>query len=150
MKPHTLQRATFINRPVDEVFHFFSNPVNLARITPPAFRLRIITPQPVVIQQGTIIDYKIKALGIPFKWRTEITVWQPPHRFVDIQVHGPYSLWTHEHVFEAKDGGTLMHDRLQFRSPGWVLEPLINKLLVQPKIEELFDHREACLKKIFE
>jgi ligand-binding SRPBCC domain-containing protein len=149
VKPHTLHRTTIINRPIEEVFRFFCDPANLNLITPPSYAMKIISRQPIELKKGALIDYRIKVSGIPLRWRTEITEWKPPYYFVDIQLKGPYRLWMHEHRFEAQGNNTVMHDDVQFLSPGWFLEPLVNKWFVEPKIISLFDHRTQCLKKIF-
>lgn len=149
MKARTLHRTTVINKPREEVFRFFSTPGNLNLITPPAFAMSMTWMNTENIQQGTLIDYKIKISGIPLKWRTKITVWEPPHCFVDIQLQGPYRVWIHEHVFEEKDNKTVMHDHLQYLSPGWMLEPLINKWYVERQINRLFDYRAERLQAIF-
>ncbi|MCW3083386.1 MAG: hypothetical protein JWP12_752 [Bacteroidetes bacterium] len=146
---HTLIKETIINRPIAEVFDFFSKAENLDKITPPDMQLRIISPQPIIIQKGTLIDYKIKVSGIPFKWQTLISEWNPPYRFIDKQLKGPYNTWIHEHTFEERNGKTYMKDYVQFRSPGFFLEPLINKLFVEKKIKAIFEFREKILKELF-
>ena len=101
---HILTKTTVINKPLSEVFEFFSNAENLNKITPPDMQFKILTPLPIIIKKGTLIDYKIKVNGIPFNWQTEISEWEPNKRFVDKQLKGPYRVWIHEHTFEEKDG----------------------------------------------
>ena len=146
---HILTKTTIINRPLVEVFNFFSNAENLNVITPPDMQFKIISPLPIQIKKGALIDYKIKVNGIPFKWQTEISEWQPNIRFVDQQIKGPYRVWIHEHTFEEVDGQTHMKDYVQFLSPGWFLEPLINKLFVEKKVKAIFEYREKILKDLF-
>lgn len=146
---HILIKETIINRPLNEVFDFFSNAENLNKLTPPELYFKIITPPPIQIKQGAIIDYKIKLNGIPFLWKTEITVFENQKRFVDTQLKGPYKVWIHEHQFEKREGKTYMKDIVQFLSPGWVLEPIINKLFVEKKVKAIFEYREKVLKKLF-
>ncbi len=146
---HSLTKITVIDRPLAEVFEFFSNAENLNKITPSDLQFRILTPSPIIIKKGTLIDYRIKINGISFKWRTEISEWEFNKRFVDRQLKGPYKVWIHEHSFEERDGKTYMKDYVQFLSPGWFLEPLINKLFVEKKVKAIFEHREKVLKEFF-
>jgi ligand-binding SRPBCC domain-containing protein len=147
---HQLVRETIINQPLHIVFDFFSKAENLNLLTPPDMNFKIITPLPIQIHQGKLIDYRIKVNGIPFKWQTEITVWQPPHKFVDTQKRGPYHTWIHQHYFEARgDNATFMRDTVDFQSPGWFLEPLIHHLFIEKKVKVIFDYREIKWKELF-
>ncbi len=146
---HFLTTTTVINKPLSEVFEFFSNAENLNKITPPDMQFKILTPLPIIIKKGTLIDYKIKVNGIPFNWQTEITEWEPNKRFIDKQLKGPYRVWIHEHTFEEKDGKTIMNDHVQFLSPGWFLEPIINKLFIEKKVKGIFAYREKILTNLF-
>ena len=148
MKDHILEKTTFINQPLDKVFDFFSKAENLNKITPPELSFKIITPLPIKMQKGTLIDYKIKVEGIPMLWRTEISDWNPPYYFIDSQLKGPYVKWVHEHHFESVDNGTKMTDKVTFRSPGWIFEPIIHYLIVKNKVEKIFEYREKILKDI--
>jgi ligand-binding SRPBCC domain-containing protein len=146
---HILTKTTVINKTLSEVFEFFSNAENLNKITPPDMQFKILTPLPIIIKKGTLIDYKIKVNGIPFKWQTEISEREPNKRFVDKQLKGPYRVWIHEHTFEEKDGKTIMNDHVQFLSPGWFLEPIINKLFIEKKVKGIFAYREKILTNLF-
>ena len=149
MKPHILETTTIIRRPLAEVFTFFSKAENLNLLTPPELQFHILTPTPIDMKAGTLIAYRIKLNGIPFKWKTEICVWNPPHQFVDQQLKGPYVRWHHTHSFREVNGITEMVDRVEYLSPGWILEPLINRLYVKKKVREIFEYREQQLKKLF-
>jgi ligand-binding SRPBCC domain-containing protein len=150
MKDHKLETVTIINKPLDEVFAFFSKAENLNAITPPELDFKILTPTPIKMYPGTLIDYRIKLNGIPFKWRTEICVWEPPYRFVDQQLKGPYQKWHHTHAFkDLGDGRTEMTDTVLYQSPGWILEPIIHHLFVKKRVEAIFKYREETLLKIF-
>jgi ligand-binding SRPBCC domain-containing protein len=101
------------------------------------------------MQAGTLIDYRIKLNGIPFNWRTEISTWKVNECFVDQQLKGPYKIWHHTHSFTAVKEGTLMIDEVKYLSPGWILEPLIEKFFIKKKVEGIFDYRNSKLKEIF-
>ncbi len=145
----TIIRECIINRPLEEVFAFFSKAENLNLLTPEKLKFKILTPLPVKMGKGTVIDYKIRLSGLPFIWRTAITVWEPPNRFVDEQAKGPYKVWIHEHSFKANGSSTIMIDKVDYISKGWFLEPLIHKLFVRKRLEEILDYRENKLKLIF-
>jgi ligand-binding SRPBCC domain-containing protein len=149
MQPHLLEVQTKLNASLKEVFEFFSRAENLNQVTPPELRFKILTPLPLEMKVGTLIDYQIRLSGIPFHWRTLITTWEPPYRFVDEQMKGPYKMWHHEHTFEQRDDHVLMTDRVHFLSPGGIFEPFINHILVEPKIKGIFSYREERFKDIF-
>jgi ligand-binding SRPBCC domain-containing protein len=115
---HRLEAAIELPRPRADVFPFFADAANLEAITPPWLAFRIVTPLPVEMRAGTIIEYRLRLHGVPLAWRTEIAAWEPPVRFVDRQLHGPYRLWEHEHRFEERDGRTLALDRVRYRARG--------------------------------
>ena len=124
-----------------QVFEFFSKAENLQRITPPELDFHILTSTPITIQKGSIIDYRLKMLGIPMKWRSEITVWDPPQQFADTQLFGPYKQWIHTHTFsEPTPGTTLMEDEVRYRLP---FEPFgdIAQFFVDRQLRYIFGHR---------
>lgn len=131
------------------VFDFFYAAENLQIITPPWLDFRIMTPLPIKMQEGTLIDYKLYLYGIPMKWKTEISEWEPPFRFVDSQLRGPYQKWVHTHDFTEKDGGTLMRDRVEDRVPGGPIAPLIHSLFVRRNVEQIFAYRGKTIAEIF-
>jgi ligand-binding SRPBCC domain-containing protein len=143
-----LERTNFLSHPIGQVFAFFAEPQNLEKITPPTMRFTILTPLPIEMRQGALIDYRIVLNGIRMLWRTEITEWQPPHRFIDTQLKGPYLQWIHEHSFREVEGGTEMMDRVEYRVPGGPLEPLIHRLYVRPQVERIFDYRESVIAEL--
>lgn len=138
---HTIRRRQWIPRPIDEVFAFFSDARNLEEITPPWLRFRILTPGPIRIAEGTRIRYRLRVHGIPMSWETEIREWKSPHRFVDVQLQGPYQIWHHTHRFEPKDGGTLMTDIVRYRLPLGIIGRLVHRLKVRRDVESIFDYR---------
>lgn len=147
---HVFEEETLIPAPLERVFEFFSKAENLERITPSTLRFRILTPQPVAIHQGALIDYRLQLMGVPFRWRTLIDVWEPPHRFVDTQVKGPYDRWYHEHRFEAVPEGTRMYDRVEYRIKyAGPLEPLVHRFFVRPQVEAIFRFRGETILREF-
>jgi ligand-binding SRPBCC domain-containing protein len=146
MKEFTLRAELFLARPRNEVFAFFSEPRNLQTITPPWLSFEVVSNDLVAMQAGTLIDYRIRVHGLPIRWRTEIVEWSPPHRFTDVQLRGPYTLWHHTHTFEERDGGTLCMDDVRYRPRGG---RLINWLFVRRDVEKIFAFRQEKLAQIF-
>jgi ligand-binding SRPBCC domain-containing protein len=129
-----------------ELFPFFADAANLDVLTPPWLNFHIVTPRPIVMKPGALIDYKLRVHGLPIRWCTRINLWQPPHRFVDEQLRGPYRQWLHTHTFEACDGGTLARDCVRYAVP---FDFLVHRWLVQPDIEKIFAFRMQELRKRF-
>ena len=147
MKTHQYKTVTIIKKPILEVFDFFSKAENLNKLTPPDVNFKIITQLPIEIHEGRLIDYRIKINGIPFDWQTEICIWEPPYKFMDQQIKGPYKVWRHLHTFEDHNGDTKMTDIVDFLSPGWILEPIINELYIKHKVKAIIDYRATQIKK---
>lgn len=141
-----LEAELWVPRSIDEVFSFFAQAENLEELTPSFVGFHILTPRPIAMARGTLIDYRITLHGLPMRWKTEITAWEPPHRFVDTQRRGPYRLWIHEHTFEAREGGTLCRDRIDYRAPGgsWV-----HRRFVEPDLRRIFAYRRDALMRRF-
>jgi hypothetical protein len=134
---------------VDEVFAFFSDARNLESITPPWLGFRTLTRGPIHIAEGTRIRYRLHVHGAPLSWTTEIRRWNPPSRFVDVQLSGPYQLWHHTHRFEPRDGGTRMIDIVRYRLPFGPIGRLVNALAVRRDVERIFDYRNRRIGEIF-
>ena len=144
-KTHTLTRSQSIARPPAEVFAFFSDAANLEAITPPFLHFRILTPQPIEMREGTRIEYALSLWGIPLRWRTIITCFEPNRRFIDEQEAGPYAYWHHLHEFEAEGDGTRMTDHVTYRLPFGTLGALAHPLWVERQLATIFDFRERAI-----
>ncbi len=141
---HLLRAETHLPMPRDEVFPFFAAAENLQVITPPELSFRIVTPLPVEMREGTLIDYRLRLFGLPFAWRTRITGWDPPRTFTDEQIRGPYTLWVHTHTFTDLAGATRMEDRVRFRLPfGPLGVPALP--LVRAQLTRIFRYRARAL-----
>jgi len=133
-------------RPLAEVFPFFADAFNLQILTPEFLNFRVVTPAPIDMHVGTTIDYQIRLHGIPIGWKSLISAWEPPFRFVDEQVRGPYKFWHHEHTFEVRDGGTLIRDDVHYGVPGgW----LAHTLLVRRDLAAIFQYRAEKMRAQF-
>jgi ligand-binding SRPBCC domain-containing protein len=135
---------TVTRLPIDPgpVFAFFGDARNLNRITPPWLRFKIHGDGPFAVRPGTCIDYSLRLHGMPFAWRTEITVWDPPHQFVDEQRQGPYHWWIHTHTFTPVDGGTEMADEVRYCPRGGALP---HWLFVRRELRRIFTYRHRAL-----
>jgi len=149
MNVHTLTRTQFLPSPPEEVFVFFQSPENLGVITPPRLSFRILTPLPIVMGVGTLIDYTVRWLGVPVRWTTMITAYDAPRLFVDQQIRGPYSLWHHTHAFERRDGGTVMTDTVRYVVPYGLWGGFVHRVLVRRQVQEIFDYRAEAIARKF-
>jgi ligand-binding SRPBCC domain-containing protein len=146
MRIHVLHREQLLPGSPDEVFPFFADARNLEAITPPLLRFRVVTPEPLQMRIGTFIRYRLRLHGVPVRWDTTIQEWSPPHRFVDVQVRGPYALWHHTHDFEAVgDGATLMRDTVRYAIGFGPLGAAAHRLVVRRDLEAIFDYRAATV-----
>jgi ligand-binding SRPBCC domain-containing protein len=140
-----LETEVWLPRARDEVFAFFSEPANLESLTPRWLHFRILTPGPIAMGRGTVIDYRIRVHGVPISWRSEISVWSPPSQFVDDQVRGPYRRWRHTHSFEQARGGTVVRDSVEFEVPlSFVVGPFVRR-----DVEKIFAYRSQALLERF-
>jgi ligand-binding SRPBCC domain-containing protein len=150
MSIHTLHREQVIPAPPEEVFRYFSEAGNLQALTPPFLNFQILTPQPLRLQAGTILDYRLRWYFLPIRWRTIILEWHPPHGFVDVQIKGPYKLWRHSHRFETAPQGTRMVDLVTYELPLGFLGSLAHSLKVRSDVESIFDYRRERITETFE
>ena len=149
MSTHHLSVSQLVSRPIEEVFDFFSRPENLGRITPASLGFEFLTDDRDM-RDGLEIRYRIRPLlGIPMTWATRIASFEPPHRFVDIQLSGPYRRWEHTHTFESVPGGTLVRDEIVYAVPFGPLGDLANALIVRSELERIFRHRAETIRTVF-
>ncbi|TLD71004.1 SRPBCC family protein [Phragmitibacter flavus] len=141
---HTLETNFELSLPPEAVFDFFSDASNLQRITPPELEIKILTPEPILMQRDTVIEYRLKLLGVPYGWTTHISGWQPPICFVDEQTRGPFKKWVHLHAFEPTEKGTRVRDvvtyRLRFPPFGQMVQPLVHAHL-----KRIFAYRQKAI-----
>jgi len=146
LRTHALHREQRLRGTPVEVFGFFADAKNLEAITPPLLRFTVVTPGPIEMQVGTLISYRLRVHGLPVSWLTSIQAWEPPHRFVDVQLKGAYALWHHTHTFAA-DGPehTRMTDTVRYAIGFGVLGELAHRLFVQRDVEQIFAHRARVI-----
>jgi ligand-binding SRPBCC domain-containing protein len=136
-----LRTRQLVHLDLETTFAFFADAGNLQRITPPWLNFAVTTPLPIEMRVGARIDYRLALHGIPFRWQTRITEWDPPHSFVDEQIRGPYRLWRHRHVFSARDEATQVEDEVRYQVVGG---RLVN-VLVRRDLARIFGYRQAAL-----
>src|SRR5215510_6693354 len=146
MKIYFLERLQIIPRSRAETFAFFSDAFNLERITPPFLRFRILTPSPIKMETGTLIEYRLALFGVPIRWRTLIESWIPEESFVDRQIMGPYAYWRHMHLFEVRGPRqTLVRDRVEYGIPYAIPGRIAHALFIKRWLNEIFDYRAAMI-----
>lgn len=138
MKEFLFERVQTLPRGRAEVFRFFSDPRNLGELTPSWLHFHIVSCSTASIGEGTEIDYRLRVRGVPMRWRSLIRAWDPPRRFVDEQVLGPYRRWVHEHSFEDLGDQTRVRDSVLGGA-------LVNRIFVRPDVERIFDYRAQRL-----
>jgi ligand-binding SRPBCC domain-containing protein len=147
---YRLERSIVIAKPRAEVFRFFSDAQNLERITPAFLRFHIVTPGPIAMRQGTLIDYQLRLHGIPVRWRSIIAEFVPDEYFVDVQVSGPYKSWHHRHDFKDVPGGTEMQDHVEYEMPFGIIGAIARQFFVRGSLDKIFDYRNASVARFLE
>jgi ligand-binding SRPBCC domain-containing protein len=139
---HVLRREQRLPGSPAEVFPFFADAGNLEAITPPWLRFEVVTPRPIGMRPGALIEYRLVLHRLPIAWLTRIEEWEPGIRFVDMQLKGPYALWHHTHEFERLDGdATLMRDTVRYALPFGPFGEIARRLFVARDLEAIFDFR---------
>ena len=150
MKTYNIKFEQFIDLPIEDVFNFFSRPENLSLITPPRLKFDILTPSPIQMKEGQLIDYSLTIMYfMKLHWRTLITNYNHPHKFIDQQIKGPYSLWHHTHIFQEKNGGTLIQDEVTYAITFGLIGRLIHAIYIKYDLRSIFKYRHKILNKIF-
>jgi ligand-binding SRPBCC domain-containing protein len=142
MKTHKFKTEICLPQSRATVFLFFADPQNLEDLTPRWLHFEILTPLPLPMKAGVLIDYRLRLYGIPIQWQSEISVWEPPYRFVDRQIRGPYRTWIHEHTFAELSGGTMVGDTVEYAAPGGIL---VQKLFLARDLNRIFAYRHERL-----
>ncbi len=150
MRHHKLVREQRLPQRPDEAFEFFADALNLERITPPWLGFSVVTRKPIEMRAGTLIDYRLTFHGASLSWHTEIALWDPPRRFVDVQLAGPYRVWHHTHTFEPDGEGTVMRDVVRYGLPLGPLGELIRVLLVRRDLDGIFDFRQKEVARVLD
>jgi ligand-binding SRPBCC domain-containing protein len=148
MAEHVLERSQRIRGHAGELFEFFADPRNLEEITPPWLHFRILEA-PDRVSAGARIEYRLRLHGLPVRWLSRIEDWEPPHRFADTQLRGPYSLWHHTHTVEPDGDGVVMRDRVRYALPLGPLGEVVHRLLVRRDLERIFDFRREAIERRF-
>jgi len=143
---YRLKSELLLTQPRDELFSFFADAANLESITPKYLSFRVLTDRPIRMTEGALINYRLRLHHIPLRWRTEIAVWEPPVRFVDRQLAGPYRWWIHEHRFEETENGTRVIDTVDYHT--W-LAPIVHPIFVRRDLRRIFDYRTKALQALF-
>jgi len=149
MSVQTLHKEQLIKKPIDEVFTFFKKPENLAIITPPSLAFQILTPLPIKMQTGALIDYTIRIRGLLVRWTTMVAEYNPPFSFVDVQIRGPYAFWHHAHIFEEAEEGTIMTDHVQYILPFGFLGRLVHRFTAEGPLDNILEYRARKIEEYF-
>ncbi|HEY3779617.1 MAG TPA: SRPBCC family protein [Fimbriimonadaceae bacterium] len=148
-RTYRFECETLVAAPLEDVFEFFSKAENLEKLTPPSLRFHVVSALPIEMRPGARIQYRLRLFGIPFKWESEITVWEPLVRFCDVQIKGPYKKWEHEHSFQRDGERTLMKDVVDYAVPGWSIAPLVHALFVRWQVKHIFAYRGKVIGEMF-
>ena len=146
---HVLEARSQLPLAAEQVFPFFADAWNLETLTPRWLHFSILTPGPIAIRRGSLIDYRLRLHGIPLRWRSEIVEWEPPHLFVDRQVRGPYHTWIHTHSFRDVADGVVIADRVRYRIRGGrAVHRIANAVSAARDLRAIFGYRQEQLEAL--
>jgi len=146
---YLLERSQRIEVPVERAFAFYGDALNLEPMTPPWLHFEVTTPGRITMQAGTLLDYRLRLHGVPIRWQTSIEIWEPPHRFVDTQLKGPYAFWEHTHTFEPDgEDATISNDRVRYAIPYGPVGALAQVLFVRRDLRRIFDYRAEAAERL--
>ena len=146
---HSIDRQQLVPAPLEQVFEFFSRARNLEELTPPWLRFSVLTPEPITMQPGTLIEYRLRVHRVPMRWVSRIEEWQPGRRFVDRQIRGPYRLWNHTHEFAPDPRGTVISDSVRYELPMGPVGTVAHAVIVRRDLERVFDYRQRQVERRF-
>lgn len=147
-REYRLTCQLWIPLPLEKVFPFFADVRNLARITPPWLNFTIRTPGDIVMGDGVRIEYTINWFRMPIRWKTRISMYNPPRQFRDEQIQGPYVKWVHTHRFWPEDHGTVIFDEVLYRLPMEFLGSVAHRLIVRRQLIEIFNFRQHVIPEL--
>lgn len=148
MAAYRFERRQVVSRPLEQAFAFYEEPRNLCRITPPWLQFRMMAGEAISMRRGLRVHYRIRPLGVAQRWTSEITEYEPPHRFVDEQIMGPYRRWRHVHEFRPVGDATEIVDVIEYEMPfGW-LGRLAHALIVGRQLRTIFDYRQRAVAEL--
>jgi len=149
MSEQLLERAQRVEVPIERAFDLYGDARNLEPMTPPWLHFEVTNPGEIEMRAGALLEYRLRLHGVPIRWRTRIEVWEPPHRFVDVQLRGPYSLWEHTHLFEAGgESETTIRDRVRYEIPFGPIGALADRLFVRRDLKRIFDYRAEAVVRL--
>ncbi len=148
LRQHVIAAEQRVRADLEETFAFFSDAANLEGITPPFLGFSILTPLPIVMREGALIEYRLKLMGVPLGWLTRIESWVPNVSFTDVQLRGPYARWVHTHRFERVSGGTVVRDRVEYSLPSSPLSEPFHPWFVRPMVERIFSYRRSAIAQL--
>ena len=146
---HKVVKTLEINKPLEEVFQFFNTPKNLSRLMPKLMGFKLLTPEPIIMKEGAVFDYQIRMMGLPMRWTSYISEYDPPNAFADIQLKGPNSYWHHRHRFVANGDSTTVIDEVHYMLPLGILGRIANALVMKWMVSYIFNYRTKVVDAVF-
>jgi uncharacterized protein len=146
----TLRCDQWVPQPLENVFAFFADAYNLEQITPPFLRFSVRSMSTPAIQRRTEISYNLRLHGLPISWTSRIEEWEPPYRFTDVQIRGPFRLWHHHHEFASERGGTCLRDTVHYKAPFAWIQRILRLSWVDRDLERIFRYRQQIIERRFD